>query len=176
MWLMFVSKLWKSKVQVVKQRDYYPAFDSRSSHKNVGWLDDWNAVILKPQLQAVLEIFITDTVPFCSVQKLIFFIGPKVSFIDEQIYPPLGDQGRPAEWGSRWCRWVRKCYISSLMCCLTLGKYLCLCFFSYEISGAILTYLKSTVEFGVVSMGAVAIQLTLRSDWKMFSIQSATFL
>ena len=106
----------------------------------------------------------------------VFYWAQSCSFIQEQIHPPLGEKGRPAEWGSRWCRWVRKCCFSSLMCCLTLGKYLCLCFFSYVISGAVLTYLKSTVAFAVVNMWGVAIQLTLRSDWKIFSIQSITFL
>lgn len=94
----------------------------------------------------MLQIFITDAV-FCSAQKLVFFNwAQSYSFLDEQIYPVWGEQGRPAHWGSRWCRRVRKCFLSS-MHCLTLGKYLCFCFFSYEISGAILTYLKSAVEF-----------------------------
>jgi len=53
-------------------------------HRNIGWLDDWNVVILKPQLQEMLQIFIADTVPFCSVQK--FFIGPKVAVLYRNKY------------------------------------------------------------------------------------------
>lgn len=55
-----------------------------------------------------------------------------------------------------------------------LGKYLCLCFFSYEIIDAILTYLKSTAECGVVNTGAVAIKMNLRRDRKMFSVQNTS--
>lgn len=122
---------------------------------------------------------LSDTAPFCSVQQflLILFVGffsvcQNCSFIDELIYPLLGEQGRSAVWGSRWCRWIRKCCFCSLMHCLTLSRYLCSCFFNYEVGGPILTDLKSTVEFGVVSM-----ELLLYSwpDWKMFSIPSFTF-
>lgn len=83
----------------------------------------------------------------CSfLQCAAIFVGfvcgdffPTCSFIDEHVYPLLGEQGRSAVWGSRWCRWVRKCCFSPLMDCLTLSRYLCLCFFSCEVGGAILT-------------------------------------
>lgn len=50
------------------------------------------------------------------------------------------------------------------MGCLTLSSYLCLCFFRYEVGGAILTDLKSSVEWRGGQHGTVAIQLTRLKD------------
>lgn len=157
-----------SKVQVAKREGVYSYFSLQ-----VCSLLTWCLKCYRSQGTAArgAASLLSDTVPFCSVQQFLlvlfvvfFLIVPKLQFHGwTYIYPLLGEQGRSAVWGSRWCRWVRKCCFSSLMGCLTWNRYLCLCFFSCEVGGAILTDLKSA---GIWSgqHGTVAMQLTRLKD------------
>lgn len=75
-----------------------------------------------------------------------------------------GRTGRSAVWGSRWCRWVRKSCFSSLLDCLTLSRSLCLCFFSCEVGGAILTLTSKAQNLGWSAWNCCHIQLTRLKD------------